>query len=122
MKSRVAIDIACNDPDNGLFADRAGMIQIDDIELKSDNWVDGYRFTEFDDAIRLHRRKFKIVGSKDWVGNWCWNRYWMERIEAKRFIAMLRDSGRWRCTQGPCRWYDWFNREGRFAKKEASAA
>lgn len=113
MKSRVAIDVACNDPDNGLFADRAGMITIDDIELESDNWLDGYRFTEIDGAIRLHRRVFKIVASKDWIGNWCWNRYWMERAEAKRFLHMLRDSGHWRCTTGPSRWYEWFNRDGR---------
>lgn len=121
MKARVAIDIACNDPDNGLFDYRAGMITLgDDIELESDNWIDGYRFVDLGDAIRLHRRKFKIVASKGWIGNWCWNRYWMERAEAKRFVLMLRTSGRWRCTSGPSRWYEWFNREGRYAVEQAA--
>jgi hypothetical protein len=68
-----------------------------------------YAFIEGCGFIRLHRRKFKIAGSKDWVGNWCWNSYTMERTEAKRFILMLRASAHWRCTCGPTRWYDWFN-------------
>jgi len=116
MKARVAIDIACNNPDNGLFDHRACMMTIGgDIEIESDNWINGYRFTDLGNAIRLHRRIFKVVASKDWIGNWCWNRYWLERREAKRFVLMLRDSGHWRCTHGPSRWYDWFNREGRYA-------
>ena len=120
MKARVAIDILCND-DNGLFDHRAGMVTIGDIEIESVNWLDGYRFSELDGAIRLHRRIFKIVASKEWIGNWCWNRYWLERSEAKRFILMLRDSGHWQCTHGPSRWYDWFNREGRYSATRAAA-
>lgn len=129
MKSRLAIDIACNDPDNGLFAGRAGIIMIGDdyIELESDNchersYNGGYRFTELPDgSIRLHRRRFEVVSSKELFGNWCWNRYWLDRTEAKRFILTLRESGRWRCTCGPMPWYAWFNREGRFAPKAAAA-
>lgn len=115
MKQTATFDIACNNPDNGIFAGKAHMItyRLWDggyCELECDSWLDGYAFTETDDGIRLHRRKFKIVGSKEWVGNWCWNSYRMERNEAKRFLGMLRSSGRWHCTHGPCAWYDWFNK------------
>jgi hypothetical protein len=114
VKDRVYIDVACNDPDNGLFAGQAMFIQIGDIELDGERWP-GFAFTEGDGWIRLHRRKFRIVGSKDWVGNWCWNRYALDRAEAKRLIATLR-TNRWRCTCGPSRWCEWFNSEGRWAR------
>lgn len=119
MKASAWVDVACNDPDNGSFAGRANMITYrlwdnSYCELEADNW-DGYAFKELAGGIRIHRRVFGIAGAKDWVGNWCWNGYKLSREQAKRLIGTLRDSGRWRCTHGPCAWFDWFNREGRFA-------
>lgn len=113
MKRRVRFDFACNNPDNGLFAGKVNSIHYaltpsEYIEIDCRTW-DGYAFTVGDDWIRLHRRKFKVVGGKDWIGNWCWNAYAMERTEAKRFLAMLKSSGNWHCVQGPTRWHDWFN-------------
>ena len=115
MKRLVRIDFACNDPDNGLFAGKVMQINYalspgEYVEIEADNW-EGYAFGQGDDWIRLHRRKFKVTGGKDWVGNWCWNAYFMKRPEAKRFLLMLKSSGRWRCTQGQTRWFDWFNGE-----------
>lgn len=112
MKSTAWFDIACNDPDNGSFAGKTNAIQYrvgnDLIELEADTW-DGYKFTDASGWIRIHRRKFEIIGGKDWVGNWCWNGFKMERSEAKRFLGALKTSGCWRCTHGPSRWFDWFN-------------
>jgi hypothetical protein len=56
-------------------------------------------------------RRFPFLQSKDWIGNWCWNGYALPRDEAKKLLRHLRESGRWRCTHGPTRWYDWFNME-----------
>lgn len=109
MKSTVFIDFACNDPDNGMFSGKAMMATYGDIELEAPGWQ-SYAFTAGAGFIRIHRRNFKIVGSTDWYGNWCWNRYALRRSEAKRLLATLRKNG-WRCTCGPCRWYDWFNGE-----------
>ena len=78
------------------------------IELEADTW-DGFAFADGGDWLRLHRRKFNVIGGKYGVGNWCWNGFKMERAEAKRFLGMLRASGRWSCVQGPSRWYLWFN-------------
>lgn len=112
MTRTIRIDIACNDPDNGSFAGKTNMIQYrfdgDYIELEADNWG-GYAFTDSGSWIRLHRRKFEVIGSKEWFGNWCWNAYGFKRSVGVRLIMMLRASGRWRCTHGPSRWYDWFN-------------
>lgn len=114
MKHTAYIDFACNDPDNGLFAGKAMMATYGDIELEAPGWQ-SYAFTAGDGFIRIRRRNFKIVGSKDWFGNWCWNRYALRRAEAKRLLATLRKNG-WRCTCGPARFYDWFN-----GKDEAGA-
>jgi hypothetical protein len=119
MRQAASIHFACNDPDNGLFAGKVAMATYDDMELESPGFGD-FAFTEGSGFIRIHRRKFEILASKDWVGNWCWNAYRLRRPEAKRLLLTLRDNG-WRCTCGPCRWYDWFNREGVFAKVEAAA-
>ena len=115
----MAVDVACNDPDNGNFAGRTMMVQVGEMEIEADNWA-GYAFSVLDSGqVRLHRRAFSFVDRKFWMGNWCWDRFWMRRSEAKRFLGMLRDSGRWRCTSAPCRLYDWFNREGQFAARPA---
>lgn len=117
MKNLVAIDVACNDPDNGMFAGRTMMIQIGEMEIEADDW-NGYAFTVLEDGrFRLHRRLFPYVDRKFWLGNWCWDRFWMRRAVAKQFLGMVRGSGHWRCTQAPCRLYDWFNREGRYAQE-----
>lgn len=114
MKALVGIDVACNDPDNGSFAGKTMMISYGEMELEADVW-EGFRFTVLDGRrFRLHRREFRFIERKFWIGNWCWDRFWMKRPEAKRLIGLLRETGRWRCTQAPCRAYDWFNREGRF--------
>lgn len=104
------IHFACNDPDDGLFAGRAAMASYGDIELEAPNWV-GRRFTELPGAIRIHRRSFAIEGGKDWVGNWCWNAYRLNRREMKRLLFTLRANG-WRCTCGPSRFFDWWNGGG----------
>lgn len=109
MKSLVRIDFACNDPANGDFAGRAMMASYGDIEIEAPSW-DGFKFTELGGAIRIHRRVFSVHSIKYWLGNWCWNGYWLPRADAKRLLMTLRDNG-WRVTCGPCRFYDWFNRE-----------
>mgnify|MGYP001565984864 FL=1 len=112
MKCIAAIDFACNDPDNGLFAGRANSAQYGDIEIEAPCW-DGYAFSLVDigpdaEAIRIHRRKFPIDGPKEWLGNWCWNRYFLLRDDMKRLLLHLRRNG-WRVTCGPSRFYDWWN-------------
>jgi len=111
MIDTVMFCVACNNPDNGEFDGRASAIVYNgEAEIEADS-LEGYAFAEVKGGIRLHRKIFRTVGFKIWSGNWCWNSYLMERAEAKRFITTLRSSPRWRCTSGPSRWYEWFNRE-----------
>ncbi|WEK00599.1 MAG: hypothetical protein P0Y59_02590 [Candidatus Sphingomonas phytovorans] len=116
----VAIDFACNDPDNGDFAGRTAMVSavwLGDAELEAPSF-EGFTFSElgatdrvqFPVKVRIHRKEFAVVQSRSWVGNWCWNRYFFRRAEAKRLILTLRANG-WRCTCGPSRFFDWMNAE-----------
>lgn len=111
MAPRIAVDFACNDPDNGLFAGHVLEAQLGEAELEAPT-LNGFRFTVGDGWIRIHRRQFEIVGSHDWVGNWCWNRYWFKPTEAHRLFSTMRSNG-WRCTTGPCQVCEWFRSEGR---------
>lgn len=72
----------------------------------------GFRFTETAKGIRIHRREFVVFRSVGWVGNWSWNRYIFDRLEAKRLLFTLRKNG-WCCTLGPSLLCRWFNKEAR---------
>lgn len=106
--TRVAVDFACNDPDNGSFAGKVFMASRSGNDLEADNWPDGYKFTDGGTFIRIHRCKFKVEHSKDWVGNWCWSRYWFSYSEYRRLIRTMAAHG-WRCTGGLARWSDAFD-------------
>lgn len=108
MSGKLAFDFACNDPDNGYFAGKVWMAQFGDCELETYHGGD-FKFTETPEGIRIHRRSFLVLGSKEWFGNWCWNRYWLSPVEGKRLLRTMRANG-WRCTCGPTRFYDWMNR------------
>jgi len=110
-RNAVMIDVACNDPDNGIFAHRAEMISIGYEFLELECFSRGPRFHELPGAIKLSRRKWKIVGAKEWVGNWCWNGYWMEIPEAVRFLAWLQSTRLYHCTCGEMRIYNIWNSE-----------
>lgn len=87
------------------------MAQYGDVEIEAPSWP-GYAFTVVgrarSEGIRIHRRTFEIHGSREWFGNWCWNRYFMRRDVAKQLLLHLRTNG-WRVTCGPSRIYYWWN-------------
>lgn len=109
MKMIAAIDFACNDPDNGLFAGRAGFAMYGDIEIEAPSF-EGFAFNVSEDALRIHRRRFTFVGSREWVGNWCWNRYFLRREDMKALLLRMRANG-WRVTCGASRFFHWWNAE-----------
>ena len=107
----ISLDFACNNPDNGLFAGLVSAITITDsdgeqIELEANR---EFLFAVTSDHIRIHRRNFAFDKSREWLGNWCWNRYGFTWPEGKRLIHALRATGRWHCTLGEETFYHWFN-------------
>jgi hypothetical protein len=108
MKALVAIDFACNDPDNGEFAGRVDQAHYAEADLEGD-CLKGYAFEVRDGMIRIHRRQFRFIERKFWVGNWCWDSFWFSRPVAKQLLGTMRRNGRWRCGDGPTRFFDWWN-------------
>lgn len=124
MRDRVRIDFACNDPDNGDFAGKVWQAAItvpskhgpsEQIELETKSGADR-RFTilrtpddvKHEGEIRMHRVRIPFETRIYWIGNWCWDGFWLNRADAKRLLSAMRKNG-WQCTCGPVRWYDWFN-------------
>ena len=102
----VAVDFACNDPDNGVFAARVGTAEIDGNEVERFSEV---AFRETEKGFRIHRKEFEVQDRKEWVGNWCWNRFVMTVREANRLCEHMRANS-WQCTSGEVDFKDWFNR------------
>lgn len=118
------LDVARNDPDNGLFAFVAPMLQIGEAEFEclrspprfvegldgGPDGADGER-TDF----RLAGRRWAYSWSKDWVGNWCWNRYALAhpkmtpRWAMTDFVIWLRRRKLYSCVCAPSDFYAWFN-------------
>ncbi|MGE4323393.1 MAG: hypothetical protein AB7E60_10245 [Sphingobium sp.] len=114
---RIGIDIACNDPDNGLFAGRAAAIHVDmpgDIlmELGACDMA-GPRMRETDDGIAISNKRFPVLGQASWVGNWCWNRYWMAVDTAVDFLAWLHARGRFDVEQAEERLFNAWKSDAR---------
>ena len=118
--ARVRLDVACNDPDNGLFAHVAEGLQIDTwdgqaIEFSARRRAP--RFAEHAGHIQLLRRKWPILAAKEWYGNWCWNAYWLEPRVAVQLLAAARRSGLFECDEGPSALFDNWQDEAEFDER-----
>lgn len=118
-RDAIMIDIACNDPDSGVFAGVAEQIcvghEVLELELCGRR---SPKFAELGNAIKLSRRTWPIIGSKDWVGNWCWNGYWMKIADAVRFLDWLHSTGIYHCTCGEERLFNTWNAPVRFSQED----
>ena len=110
----IYLEVACNDPDNGLFAGRVSMMEIGDAEFEANN-LNGYAFAELPDAIRIAGKTWRIANSKEWFGNWCWNRYELYHPQKTtcwyfaEFVIWLRERRLFSCTAAPTAFFEWFN-------------
>lgn len=115
--ARVLVMLCMNDDRNGNNLERCSGIHVqhdDDlftgtIELESDMLAPPSRMTVCryiprptgGNLLQFGRRRFRCTGWREWIGNWCWNGTWMERAEARRFIAYAVSHARFTITGGP---------------------
>lgn len=111
--ARFRLDVCCNDPDNGIFAHQAEALQVDtwdgeiiEFECRS---LRAPRFTEKSGVIRICRRNWPILASKEWHGNWCWNAYWLAPSTLLDLLAALKTARLFHCGCGPTQLYDNWN-------------
>lgn len=102
MTRVVRLDFCCNDPDNGLFDGRVAGVQLPDLDLElmaSDLRGPTLRILG-NGLLRIGRRTFKSVASKEWFGNWCWNAYFFAPPVAVELLCYLHSLGKFSADQG----------------------
>lgn len=95
MTLHVYLDLAVNDPDNGNRADRLNMVSLPDtlLELTATGMRSPVFRTPGQKKLKIGRRMFAYSYSQNWVGNWCWNRYFFHPDVAVDVLAYLHDRG-----------------------------
>lgn len=108
------LDIACNNPNNGLFDFAAHQIMIGQAEFEPIG--NPFGMVELPNKIRVSGKLWNIDASKEWVGNWCWNRYVLSSIGCDTpldavgtFLHWMRHRGKYQCTLAGADLYRWFN-------------
>lgn len=113
----IYLDVACNDPANGLNSGHAEMLQIGHTEFEPRYYPRSPRFVEEQDHIVISGKSWPIASSKYWVGNWCWNRYQLAnpkqtpRWTMTYFLIWLRRRRLYHCTVSFSEFRDWFDSE-----------
>jgi len=109
------LHLACNDPDNGEWRGRFREVNItfglrdaldDSVELEAPY---AFKVREQDGVLVIRGKRYPYRRRKSWFGNWCWDMWILDRRDIKRLVRDLRSTGRWSCTTGPTRWFEWFN-------------
>ncbi|WP_159648156.1 hypothetical protein [Sphingorhabdus sp. 109] len=109
----IHIDIACNDPDNGLFAGRISGITIgkSDIELEPVRFT-GPAMRHTTAGIVVSGKSFACTFTIEWIGNWCWNRYDFTESEAVRFLLWIRHRHSFNLQSAESRFYKLWKTSG----------
>jgi hypothetical protein len=110
----IYLDVCCNDPDNGGFTGRAVGLSIGCAEWDATDIFRGSTFKEVDGGIVLSGKRWEVENSKDWIGNWCWNRYLLAKGKITvrwymvEFITWLRRRKMFHLTTAPTDFFDWW--------------
>lgn len=105
--SSLRIDVACNDPDNGLFAHKAVMFAIHEpVFSLSTRRGEALRFVEKSGHVRICRRDWPVRRSREWVGNWCWNSYWFPWSIGIGLLAAIHKTDKYGCDEAASSLYD----------------
>ena len=82
------------------------------LTLEGDLYGRGYAFSVSwgEKLLRLHRKTFYFKESRG-GGNWHWEGFMFEPLEAKRLLRHVKASGKWEFDSGYTKLCDWFERE-----------
>jgi hypothetical protein len=103
------IAFCCNDHRNGMFIGRFDAVNFslagELVELEGPPTV--IRILD-KGRLQISRYLFRHRGYTEWVGNWCWDEFWIP--EAARLLRVLRKRG-FTCHCAPTRFFEAFNRK-----------
>lgn len=121
-KSRWDIMFCCNDHRNGMATGKVDTIKFGigrgNFEFGTD-WCDDHELTIHGPEVtfrwigannfKLSRRKFYCVGSKAWVGNWCWDACFV-KTQTVREVAKILKRREWSPESGSEILCDWWSK------------
>lgn len=133
-KQPVKVHLCCNNPDNGIFAERVWTIQIgENLELDSKTWISnvqgpwGPRLRYITDAnpgrplvkaVAIAGRHFPVTHYKPWYGNWCWD---LVHMPGRAVIDLLNwpQVRKWFSpSEGETRLFNLFNSGGEWSDQD----
>lgn len=106
----IRVDVACNDPDNGVFLGRAPMVQIGICEFEGQWWnvERSPRFVVVGDTIRWSGKLWPYSRYKYGLGNWCWDAFWMPAPTAADLVNWFRGRRLYDISTGLGLVFDWY--------------
>ena len=110
--TKIIIGFCCNDSDNGLFEEQCHAISFPAGFLELETHWRGRRFRVEGDAIVLSGKRWPVIGSKEWYGNWCWDAYYMRPDIAAAFLLWLRRRKLFQVDSGWSQIFDWYKGNG----------
>jgi hypothetical protein len=110
------VDVACNNPDNGIFVGKFHMMSVragaDDLDFEGPwSQYDGVTFLAMEKFARIGRIRVPIHAYKQWYGNWCWDSIavsWPDMLKIVNYLGNNRKRG-WHMTNGPDDLFTAFN-------------
>jgi hypothetical protein len=108
----VAIHVAVNDAANGMFAGRLDALEVHQGRrhlFSLDTGIPGPRCVlrwvpGGGGYLRLGPSRYRWIGRRSWVGNWCWEVLTFRVAEAVRLLNDIRASGLWGWDDGCTSW------------------
>lgn len=127
MSGRARFLLSVNDGNNGLPTGHIDGVDVmgeegDVLELRACVWPPSRcpRFTRGDGWVRISRRKFPILGYKEWVGNWCWDAVSMGAADGAELLNYLRELG-WHCEGGISPYFEQWESGGKWRPSDVGA-
>jgi hypothetical protein len=103
MPDRVGVMFCCNDGYHGTFTGRCDFLDIEGEDVRLSAPIPAPRLVQDvrPGVLRFSRCVFRHHGWRYGVGNWCWDRAWMDVSEARRLIRYALERG-FHAEEWPC--------------------
>lgn len=108
---RIWISLACNHPENGCFSGWVEAISFPSEFLELETYFRPRRLRDEGDHIVLSGKRWPVLGSKGYYGNWCWDAYFFEPRVAVAFLQWLRQRQLFCAGMGWSEVFEWFKGE-----------
>jgi len=85
---KFSLDVACNEPRSGQFYGCAPQLQVGDAEFEAVSKTVP-AFTLSGSVMKISGKPFNYISSSAWVGNWCWDRFFVTEKTVLEILAWL---------------------------------